>query len=164
MAIFALILEECEVGKTKGAILDFTLALLYLALTIACDVLLSGSGVYPSNDYTTGYRGAVWSAAIVWTLVSAARLWFYASKPVLKGTQPEPTLPPFYRGKVFEGTLRDFVKNIFCNPSRSKKPMHVVCLLLFVTLTCLPIIFSSIMAGEVLCDPSIRWFRLLYKL
>ena len=146
-------------ATTKGAILDFTLALLYLALTIACDVLLLGSGVYPSLDGASIYRGAVWAAAIVWTLVSVVRLWFYASKTILIGAQPEPNLPPFYARKPFEGTfcqsMRDLVKNIFSNPSKSKKPRHFASLLLFVILTGMPTIFSSLMASVVLCDPNI---------
>ena len=155
MAIFALIFE----AQTKGAILDFTLALLYLALTIACDVLLLDSGIYSSLDETietSYYRGAIWLAAIVWTIVSAVRLWFYASKPISNGTQPEPTLPPFYAGRPFEGqSMRDLVKNIFSNPSKSKKPRHFASLLLFVIFTVLPTIFSSLMASVVLCDPNV---------
>ena len=155
MAIFALIFE----AQTKGAILDFTLALLYLALTIACDVLLLDSGIYSSLDETietSYYRGAIWLAAIVWTIVSAVRLWFYASKPISNGAQPEPTLPPFYAGRPFEGqSMRDLVKNIFSNPSKSKKPRHFASLLLFVIFTVLPTIFSSLMASVVLCDPNV---------
>ena len=156
MAIFVLIFEAWEMGTTKGATLDFALALLYLALTIACDVLLLDSGIYSSLDETSYYRGAIWSAAIVWTIVSAVRLWFYASKPISNGTQPEPTLPPFYAGRPLEGqSMRDLVKNIFSNPSKSKKPRHFASLLLFVILTVLPTIFSSLMASVVLCDPNV---------
>ena len=38
------------------------------------------SGVYSSLDYMPYYRGAIWSAAIVWTLVSSDRLVFYSTK------------------------------------------------------------------------------------
>lgn len=82
MAIFALIFEGWECGVVKGAILDFTLALIYLALTIACDVLLLDSGFYPFSDYTSIYRGAAWSSTMVWIIVSSVRLWFYSSKPI----------------------------------------------------------------------------------
>ena len=130
MAIFALVFEQWEGGTIKGAILDFTLALIYLALTIACDVLLLDSGFYPFSDYTSIYRGAAWSSAMVWIIVSSVRLWFYASKPI------------HARNCLFEGycqSLRSFVKNIFCNPNRSKKPIHYVSLLAFVIFTCLKI-------------------------
>ena len=142
MAIFALIFEEWECGVVKGAVLDFSLALIYLALTIACDVLLLDSGLYSFSDYTSIYRGAVWSAAIVWIIVSTVRLWFYASKPI------------HARNCLFEGScqsMRSFVKNIFSNPTRSKKPIYFVSLLVLVMFTCLPTIFSSLMADEVLC-------------
>ena len=82
MAIFALILNS----TTKGATLDFTLALFYLVLTITCEALLVDSGLYNSLNYMPYYRGAMWSAAVVWTLVSGGRLWFYASKPILNET------------------------------------------------------------------------------
>ena len=146
MAIFALIFEGWECGVVKGAVLDFTLALIYLALTIACDVLLLDSGLYSFSNYTSIYRGAVWSAAIVWIIVSTVRLWFYASKPI------------HARSCLFEGScqsMRSFVKNIFSNPTRSKKPIYFVSLLVFVIFTCLPTIFSSLMADEVLCDPNV---------
>ena len=79
MAIFALISTYLPtLGTTKGATLDFTLALLYLVLTITCEALLVDSGVYYSLNYMPYYRGVMWSAAVVWILVSGGRLWFYA--------------------------------------------------------------------------------------
>ena len=83
---------------------------------------------------------------MVWIIVSTVRLWFYASKPI------------HARSCLFEGScqsMRSFVKNIFSNPTRSKKPIYFVSLLVLVMFTCLPTIFSSLMADEVLCDPNV---------
>ena len=149
MVYFALIFEEYEVvATTKGAVLDFTLALLYLALTMACEVLLSGSGVYSSLDSSIPlYRGVIWSAAILWTLVSTGRLWFYARS---RGSMSDlvnspPALAPFWAKaeksyKLSKGT---------------RKATAYACLFLFVFLTALPTIFSSLMAIVVLCDPNV---------
>ena len=133
MAIFALILNS----TTKGATLDFTLALFYLVLTITCEALLVDSGLYNSLNYMPYYRGAMWSAAVVWTLVSGGRLWFYASKPILNETS---------------SSMRDLVKNFFKNRSKdTRKCIGFTCLWVFVFFTVMPTTFSSIMASVVLC-------------
>ena len=134
MAIFALFFS------TKGAILDFTLALLYLVLTIACEVLLLDSGVYSSLDYMPYYRGAMWLAAIVWILVSSGRLWFHVTK------HSESTLCC---------TLPNHVNNSFKNASKdTRKKIGMACLWLFVIFTCVPTVFSSVMASVVFCGPN----------
>ena len=138
MAIFALILNS----KTKGAILDFTLALLYLVLTITCEALLLDSGLYNSLNYMPYYRGAMWSAAVVWTLVSGGRLWFYASKSILCETS---------------SSMRDLVKNFFTRKDTNKdtrKCIGIACLLVFVFFTCVLTIFSCITTSVVLCAPN----------
>ena len=135
MAIFALFFS------TKGAILDFTLALLYFVLTIACEALLLDSGVYSSLDYMPYYRGAIWSAAIVWTLVSSDRLLFYSTK--------------HSESKFFCALPTNLVNTSFNNASKkTQKTIGMACLWLFAIFTCVPTVFSSIMASVVFCGPN----------
>ena len=108
----------------RGAILDLTLSTLYLLLTAACDFLLT-EGFRTSFDVNSMrvYRGAIWSTAIVWTVVSVGRVCYYVKE-------------------------LSFYSNL---PKNIRKAVGLSSLLLLVFCTAMIIVFHFMMISIVLC-------------